>query len=84
MKIHTFNILEYLFPLLRLRIEVGSGTYIRSIGYWLGQEFGLGGILTALRRVSLGEWSLEQKERNTLDYHMRGQTGTFKWKVIEE
>ena len=39
MKIQSFEILEYAFPLLRLRLAVGSGTYIRSIGYWLGQEF---------------------------------------------
>ena len=39
MKVQSFEILEYVFPLLRLRLAVGSGTYIRSIGYWLGQEF---------------------------------------------
>ncbi|MDR2540974.1 MAG: tRNA pseudouridine(55) synthase [Candidatus Peribacteria bacterium] len=39
MKIHQIDILEYAFPELRLRIGVGSGTYIRSIGYWLGQQF---------------------------------------------
>ncbi len=39
MRVQSFEILEYNFPVLRLRLAVGSGTYIRSIGYWLGQEF---------------------------------------------
>jgi tRNA pseudouridine55 synthase len=39
MKIHQVDILDYMFPELRLRVGVGSGTYIRSIGYRLGQEF---------------------------------------------
>jgi tRNA pseudouridine55 synthase len=39
MKIQSFDILDYGFPELSLRLEVGSGTYIRSIGYWLGQQF---------------------------------------------
>jgi len=39
MRVQSFEILEYAFPVLRLRLAVGSGTYIRSIGYRLGQEF---------------------------------------------
>jgi len=92
MKIQSFEILDYSFPELRLRLAVGSGTYIRSIGYRLGQESGLGGILTSLRRISLGEWHLEEslshrssiRERKEVDYHMRGQVGNFRWGVIEE
>jgi tRNA U55 pseudouridine synthase TruB len=83
MKVHSFEILEYAFPRLRVRLAVGSGTYIRSIGYWLGQEFGLGGILTELRRISLGEWSLEKLVLpEEVEYHMRGQIGVMKWRVI--
>jgi tRNA pseudouridine55 synthase len=85
MKVHSFEILEYTFPRLRVRLAVGSGTYIRSIGYWLGQEFGLGGILTELRRISLGEWSLEQLALpEEVEYHMRGQVGVMNWGIIEE
>jgi tRNA pseudouridine55 synthase len=85
MKVQSFKILEYVFPTLRLRLAVGSGTYIRSIGYWLGQQFKLGGILTELKRVSLGEWSLASlKMPEEVDYHMRGQVGSFKWGAIEE
>jgi tRNA U55 pseudouridine synthase TruB len=55
MKVNSYQIVDYNFPTLKLKIDVWSGTYIRSIGYWLGQEFGLGGILTNLRRTKVGE-----------------------------
>jgi tRNA pseudouridine55 synthase len=38
MKIQTYEILSYDFPLLQLKLAVGSGTYIRSIAYRLGKE----------------------------------------------
>lgn len=60
MKINSYEILEYSFPILKLKLDVGSGTYIRSIGYWLGQEFNLWWILTELRRFSIGDYDLEK------------------------
>lgn len=59
MKVLWYKILDYTFPELELALEVWSGTYIRSIGYWLWQEFGLGGILTSLRRTSIGDIAIE-------------------------
>ena len=58
MKTVSTTVISYDFPLLTLRLEVGSGTYIRSIGYRLGQSFGLGGILTQLRRITVGQFDL--------------------------
>ena len=55
MKVNSYEIVDYSFPTLTLKLDVESGTYIRSIGYWLGQEFCLGGILTSLRRTKIGE-----------------------------
>lgn len=55
MRVNSYEIVEYNFPVLKLKLDVGSGTYIRSIGYWLGQEFGLGGILTSLRRTKVAD-----------------------------
>lgn len=31
MTLHGFEIIDYAFPLLHVRLDVGSGTYIRSI-----------------------------------------------------
>ena len=38
MKINGYEILKYEFPILQLKLDVGSGTYIRSIAYRLGKE----------------------------------------------
>jgi tRNA pseudouridine55 synthase len=38
MKIHSIHIISRESPLVKLRINVGSGTYIRSIAYRLGQQ----------------------------------------------
>jgi len=59
MKIYSYKIIKYEFPLLELEVEVGSGTYIRSIAHRLGEQFGLGWILTALRRTKV--WNYELK-----------------------
>jgi tRNA pseudouridine55 synthase len=60
MKIYWFDILKYNFPVLELSLDVGSGTYIRSIAYRLGQQFWLGWILTGLRRTKIADWEIDQ------------------------
>lgn len=85
MKLKSFDILNYQFPEVSLRLEVWSWTYIRSIGYWLGQQFWLWGILTSLRRISLGERSLEHLHLDQeVEYTIRRREGTFRWCIIEE
>jgi tRNA pseudouridine55 synthase len=58
MTVHAFHILDYTFPQLTIEIEVWSGTYIRSIGYRLGKQFGLWGTLSMLRRTKVGALSV--------------------------
>ena len=43
----------------RLRVSCSSGTYIRAIARDLGAMLGVGGHLTALRRTSVGPFTLE-------------------------
>lgn len=62
MKIYWFDVLEYHFPILKVSLDVGSGTYIRSIAYRLGQQFWLGWILTDLRRTQIWEWEINEIE----------------------
>lgn len=59
MKVHWYEILSYEFPLLQLKLDVGSGTYIRSIAYRLGQQLGMGGTLIQLRRTRIGDRDME-------------------------
>lgn len=58
MKVQKYEILKYDFPLLQLKLDVGSGTYIRSIAYRLGKELGMGGTLIQLRRTRIGDWDI--------------------------
>ncbi len=60
MKTYEYEILDYSFPELKLKLDVGSWTYIRSIWHWLGEQFRLGWILTMLRRIRVGEYELEE------------------------
>lgn len=62
MKVQNYEILKYEFPILQLKLDVGSGTYIRSIAYRLGRELWMGGTLIQLRRTSIGDWDIEKRE----------------------
>ncbi|ALM09967.1 MAG TPA: tRNA pseudouridine(55) synthase TruB [Candidatus Peribacter riflensis] len=50
---------RYAYPHLHLKVACGSGTYIRSLAHDLGQVLQCGGYLEGLKRISVGEWSVE-------------------------
>lgn len=64
-KVYRIELLEYQWPLVRLRIDCGRGTYIRAIARDLGEALGTGGYLTALCRTRVG--SFDVKEATDLD-----------------
>ncbi len=45
-----------------LRISCGSGFYVRSLAVWLGQILGKGAMARNIKRVSIGEYKLEDVE----------------------
>ncbi len=45
---------------LELLVTCSAGTYIRSLAHDLGQELGCGALLSRLRRLQSGEFSVEQ------------------------
>jgi tRNA pseudouridine55 synthase len=55
-RVYGIEILSYDWPLLRLRVVCGRGTYIRSIARDLGEALGAGGYLTELRRTGVGRF----------------------------
>jgi tRNA pseudouridine55 synthase len=59
-RIDAIQIVQWQWPRLRLVIDCGRGTYIRSIARDLGQELGVGGYLTQLRRTRVGEFTAEK------------------------
>jgi len=53
-RVYGIDVISYDWPLLRLRIDCGRGTYVRSIARDLGEALGVGGYLTQLRRTRVG------------------------------
>ncbi len=63
--IHVYGIelLRYEWPLLRLRIDCGRGTYVRAIARDLGEAMNVGGHLTELRRTRVGPFNVADAAR---------------------
>ena len=62
MKIYWYEILDFNFPILKLKLDVWSGCYIRSIAYDIWKKMWVGGILTSLRRTKIWEYYIENVE----------------------
>lgn len=59
-EIKEFSVLEWKENLVSFRIACSKGTYIRSIARDFGIALGVGGYLTALRRESIGPYTVQQ------------------------
>jgi tRNA pseudouridine55 synthase len=57
-RIDEIEVLEYRWPIVRLRITSGKGVYIRSLARDLGAALGVGGTLASLRRTRVGVWDM--------------------------
>lgn len=58
-QIFSCRILDYDFPNLRLEVHCSSGTYVRSLAHDLGEKLGCGGVVAGLRRLKVGDLSVE-------------------------
>jgi len=67
--IYDFKILHYMHPFLTFEITISEGGYIRSMGQIIANKFGFDGCLSALERLSEGEFAYEnEKALNPLDF----------------
>jgi tRNA pseudouridine55 synthase len=57
--IHDLQLLGYEAPFLHLRVKCSKGTYIRVLGEDIGAQLGCGAHLQALRRIQVGELTLD-------------------------
>ncbi len=57
--IYSISDVQYSYPILKCRLLVSSGTYIRSIARDLGKKLGTGGYLSNLRRTKIGQYKVE-------------------------
>lgn len=54
--VYQFELVDWQPPLAIIDVTCSSGTYIRSLAHDLGQALGVGGTLTALRRIRSGNF----------------------------
>ena len=57
-EIFAIDILAYVYPLLTLRIECGSGTYVRSLGSDIARALGSDAVMSRLVRTRVGPFKL--------------------------
>lgn len=62
-EIKSFDIKEINIPEINFEITCSKGTYIRAIADDFGKELGCGGILGSLRRIKIGEYSVDEAFR---------------------
>ena len=58
-EVSAISIDEIALPYLRLTVDCGKGTYLRSIAHDLGEALGCGGYVTQLSRLSCGQFKSE-------------------------
>ena len=61
--IYAIEILSYDYPELTIRCHVSSGTYIRTLAEDIGKALGTGAYLTALRRLKVADYSVEDAQK---------------------
>ena len=58
--IYRLDVLDYDYPRLTLRVDCGSGTYVRSLGRDLAESLGTGGVMCSLVRTAIGSFRVEE------------------------
>ena len=61
--IYEIEILEYNYPVLKIRAKVSSGTYIRTLAEDIGAKLGTGAYLTTLRRTKIADYDVKDAEK---------------------
>ncbi len=56
--VHEIRSIEIELPFVRMEVECGTGTYIRSLARDLGEILGVGGTVKTLRRTEIGPFHL--------------------------
>ena len=59
-RVYAIEMLGYNWPLARVRIDCGRGTYIRAIARDVGAALGVGGHLRELRRTCVGPFHVDR------------------------
>lgn len=75
-EIHRIELIDFAPDAIRLEIECGSGTYIRSLARDLGERLGCGAVMSELLRTQIGCFriedaiTMEQVDEDDLAHHL--------------
>lgn len=58
--IHSIELLQYDYPVLKIKTMVSSGTYIRALARDIGKQLGCGAYLRNLKRTKIGNFNLKR------------------------
>ncbi|MCA9338036.1 tRNA pseudouridine(55) synthase TruB [Candidatus Saccharibacteria bacterium] len=61
--VYEYELLDYAYPEVKVRVHVSSGTYVRSLAADLGQALGVGAYCTQLRRTQIAEFSVQNAQK---------------------
>lgn len=61
--IHNIELIKYNWPLLEIKVNCSSGTYIRSLAHDIGGKLKWGGYLKNLQRTKVGDFDI----KNSID-----------------
>ena len=61
--IYALELLDYAYPLLKVRAHVSSGTYIRSLATDIGEALNTGAYCQELRRTQIADWQVSQAQK---------------------
>ncbi|HSX37118.1 MAG TPA: tRNA pseudouridine(55) synthase TruB [Patescibacteria group bacterium] len=61
--VYRLQVTEYSYPEVKFIAEVSSGTYIRTLVEDIGKALGTGAYATALRRTTVGKFSVETAQK---------------------
>ena len=59
-EIYSLELLAYEYPKLKIRTNVSSGTYIRTLAVDIGEKLGTGAYCENLRRIKIADYSIDQ------------------------
>lgn len=65
--IYSLELLSYEYPALKIRTNVSSGTYIRTLAQDIGEALGVGAHCSELKRVVIGEYDLANADLTSFE-----------------
>ena len=61
--IHSLELIDYVYPELKIRTHVSSGTYIRTLAEDIGGALGTGAYTRELRRTKVADYSVAEAKQ---------------------